>query len=154
MRVTQASAADLDSVVAVRHALWPEASVDELFQEARDLIRDQDENAAVFLAFVEDSAVAVGLAEVTLRRGFVNGCEGSDVACLEGVYVAPAHRRKGIAQALVQAAEQFGRSRGCTEFASDALVANEASHAFHAAAGFMETQRVVYFRKPIQDQAA
>jgi len=154
MRIMQASRVDVESVAALRHALWPEASLDELFTEARDLILDQNKNAAVFLAFADDNAYAVGMAEVTLRNGYVNGCEGNRVAFLEGIYVAPTHRRQGVAQALVQAAEQFGRRRGCTEFASDALLDNEASHAFHAAAGFEETERVVYFRKLIRDKAA
>lgn len=154
MRIMQASPADVPSVAALRHALWPDAPLDELFVEARDLIHDQGRNAAVFLAFADNHASAVGMAEVTLRSDYVNGCEGNRIAFLEGVYVAPTHRRQGVAQALVQAAEQFGQRRGCTEFASDALLDNEASHAFHAAAGFQETERVVYFRKLIRTKAA
>jgi aminoglycoside 6'-N-acetyltransferase I len=49
----------------------------------------------------------------------------------------------------VAAAGQWGRERGCSELASDALLDNEASHRFHHAAGFAETERVVYFRKPL-----
>jgi aminoglycoside 6'-N-acetyltransferase I len=38
-------------------------------------------------------------------------------------------------------------SMGCSEFASDTLLDNVESHKFHAALGFQETERVVYFRK-------
>jgi aminoglycoside 6'-N-acetyltransferase I len=38
---------------------------------------------------------------------------------------------------------------GCTELASDALLDNQASHAMHEALGFAETERVVYFLKPL-----
>ena len=50
-------------------------------------------------------------------------------------------------RALVAAVELWTREQGCTELASDALLDNEASHRAHAACGFEETERVVYFRK-------
>ncbi|MGH8854579.1 MAG: GNAT family N-acetyltransferase, partial [Telluria sp.] len=54
-----------------------------------------------------------------------------------------------IAALLVLAAEQWAREQGCTEMASDAMIDNTASHAMHLALGFEETERVVYFRKPL-----
>ncbi len=153
MKIAQATIADIDSVAALRHALWPEAPLDELFDEARGMIEDQSDSTAVFLAFAEGQAVAVGFAEVALRRDHVNGCDSSPVAFLEGVYVAPAHRRRGIARALVETAADWGRAVGASEFASDALLNNAASHAFHRAAGFEETERVVYFRRALGDGA-
>jgi aminoglycoside 6'-N-acetyltransferase I len=60
---------------------------------------------------------------------------------------ATTYRRAGIAGCLVAAVERWARQRGCREFASDALIANEASHAVHRALGFEETERVVFFRK-------
>jgi aminoglycoside 6'-N-acetyltransferase I len=79
----------------------------------------------------------------------VNGTESSPVAFLEGLYVAPAFRRQGIAALLVDQAQQWARERGCTELASDALLDNSASQEMHKALGFTETERVVYFRKPL-----
>ncbi len=152
MKIAQATIADIHSVAALRHALWPEVPLDELFDEARGLIEDQNASTAVFLAFAEGRAVAVGLAEVVLRRDYVNGCESSPVAFLEGVYVAPDHRRRGIARALVETAAGWGRAVGAGEFASDALLDNEASHAFHRALGFEETERVVYFRRALGER--
>lgn len=152
MRIVQAHLDDIDSVAALRHALWPEASVEDLFEESRDLIADQGAGAAVFLAFADRNAVAIGLAEVTMRRDFVNGCTSGSVAFLEGIYVDPRYRRHGVARALVAAAQRWGSARGCREFASDALIDNVASHRFHEAVGFKETQRVVYFRKPLGRQ--
>ena len=153
-RIAQATLGDIDSVAALRHALWPDVPLDDLFEESQSLIDDQGANAAVFLAFIHGAAVAVGLAEVVLRRDYVNGCETSPVAFLEGVYVAPGHRRMGIARALVAKAADWGRAVGASEFASDARLDNEASHAFHRAAGFEETDRVVYFRRAISERDA
>lgn len=145
----QARIEDIDSVAALRHALWPEASVDELFEESRHMIMDQSASGMVFLAYLPGRAVAVGFAEVALRHDHVNGCSSNPVAFLEGIYVDPQHRRRGIAMALVDAAAAWGRAAGASEFASDALLENVASHRFHVAAGFTETERVVYFRQSL-----
>ena len=52
------------------------------------------------------------------------------------------------AMALVAAAEDWGRARGCTEFASDALLDNAVSASAHLALGFEETvPRLRCFKK-------
>lgn len=84
-----------------------------------------------------------------MRHDYVNGCNSSPVLFLEGIYVRPVDRRKGIARLLCNAVADWGRSLGCVEFGSDALLENSASHALHTALGFEETQRVVFFRKPL-----
>jgi len=91
----------------------------------------------------------IGFAEASLRSDYVNGTGSSPVAFLEGLYVAPSHRRRGVARSLVAAVLQWAGSRGCQECASDALVENELSHRVHRALGFTETERVVYFRKTL-----
>jgi aminoglycoside 6'-N-acetyltransferase I len=88
-----------------------------------------------------------GFIEAALRHDYVNGTTTSPVAFLEGIYVATACRRHGVARQLVTAAEGWAISCGCIEFASDALLDNAQGHAMHAALGFQETERVVYFRK-------
>ena len=55
----------------------------------------------------------------------------------------------GVAAALIRAVEDWGRQKGCTEFASDALLTNLNSHTMHRALGFEETERVVYFRRKL-----
>jgi aminoglycoside 6'-N-acetyltransferase I len=46
--------------------------------------------------------------------------------------------------------EEWTRGHGCSELASDALLDNASSHAAHAACGFEETERVVFFRKVLK----
>jgi len=101
---------------------------------------------AAFLA-CEPSGNPIGLIEAALRTDYVNGTNTSPVAFLEGIFVVPENRRKGVARSLVAAAEQWASSLGCLEFASDALLENKQSHAMHRALGFQETERVVFFRK-------
>jgi len=74
-------------------------------------------------------------------------CETSPVAFVEGIYVTPDARGRGVARALIAGVTQWAKDQGVTELASDALLDNEASHAMHKALGFCETERVVYFRK-------
>ncbi len=71
------------------------------------------------------------------------------MAYLEGWYVEPSERRRGVGRALVAGAEQWGRSQGCTEFGSDAELENEASAAAHHALGFEEVERIRCFRKSL-----
>ena len=146
MTITECTPADLEEWIALRTALWPEYAPDELREGAAAMIGAS--NMLVLIARAGDDEAA-GFAEASIRRDYVNGCETSPVAFLEGIYVAPAHRKCGIAQALAEAVADWGRACGCAEFASDALLDNKASHAFHAAIGFEETERVVYFRKPL-----
>jgi aminoglycoside 6'-N-acetyltransferase I len=146
MTITECTPADLEEWIALRVALWPDYAADELREGAAAMLGAS--NMLVLIARAEDGEAA-GFAEASIRRDYVNGCETSPVAFLEGIYVAPDHRKHRIAQALAEAIADWGRSLGCAEFASDALLDNQASHAFHAAVGFEETERVVYFRKAL-----
>ena len=129
---------------ALRAALWPDTPAAEHAQEIAQQLADSDRLAA-WIASINTQPV--GLAEVALRSDYVNGTETSPVLFLEGLYVVPAARRRGVARALVGAAAAWGRVQGCCEFASDAQIDNAASHALHRALGFAETERVVYFRQ-------
>ena len=100
-------------------------------------------------AFVaEEDSTSLGFAEYALRP-YVNGCYGRPVPFLEGLWVDPAHRRRGIARKLVYVLTTHMRARGFFELGSDVLIDNDPSLAFHKALGFEETERVVFFRKPI-----
>ena len=47
------------------------------------------------------------------------------------------------------AVEDWARARGYTEMASDALLDNSVSHAWHSAQGFDEVERIVVYRKDL-----
>jgi len=127
-------------------ALWP-ADRDEHLPEMQEQCA-QPERYAQFIAY-SNAGEPQGLVEAALRSDYVNGTDSSPVGFLEGLYVDPACRKQGIARQLVHAVEQWAREQGCTEIASDALLENTTSHAMHMSLGFEETERVVYFRKPI-----
>ena len=128
----------------MRHALWPEMSERENIQETKAL--GEGPKAFVRLA-LDGQGRAAGFVEATLRTDYVNGCETSPVAFLEGIYVEPGARRQGVARRLVEVVQQWARQMNCSEMASDALLQNTDSHGMHLGLGFEETERVVYFRK-------
>ena len=132
----------------MRQALWPDSSeseVDGLFQ-------GRPPDAEVWVADRGGGGLC-GFAEVGTRR-YAEGCDSSPVAYLEGIWVDSDVRRTGVALGLVRHAEAWARSSGFTEFGSDCEIANEASQAFHAAAGFVEVERIVCFRRPLSPESA
>ena len=131
--------------LALRLALWPEASeAEHLSQMAEAIARGQ----YVRLAMAADGS-ALGFVEASKRSDYVNGTSSSPVAFLEGLYVVPGVRRQGVARTLVESVVKWALGEGCTELASDALLDNRAAHAAHRALGFEETERVVYFRRAL-----
>lgn len=144
MTIERCTDALLDDWLGLRLALWPEPSAESHCDDIRDILSRSD--CVAFLARDEEGR-AIGLAEAALRRDYVNGCETSPVGFLEGIYVVPDQRSRGVAQALCSAVEAWTREHGCSELASDTGLTNIAAQRAHAAMGFEETERVVFYRK-------
>jgi len=132
--------------LALRIALWPEGSeADHLDGMADMLARGHYVRLAVTA-----TGVAVGLVEAAKRVDYVNGTTTSPVAFLEGLYVVPEWRRRGVARTLVDSVVDWALQEDLSELASDSLIDNVAAHTAHRALGFEETERVVYFRRPLR----
>lgn len=131
--------------LTLRQQLWPHCSREEHLAEMSTFLEFPER----FGQFVQcdGSGKPLGFVEVAVRTDYVNGTDSSPVAFLEGIFVVPKARRKGAARALVAAASSWARARGCLELASDADLGNTESHAMHAALGFEETERVVFFKR-------
>ena len=130
----------------LRELLWPDHEKEELSLECREILANPDQNA-VFVARSE-SGELVGFVEAALRD-WAEGCRTRPVGYVEGWYVTPEHRHRGVGRRLVEAAERWAVSRGCTEMGSDAELANTLSHRAHAALGYSEVERVVAFAKKL-----
>ena len=70
-------------------------------------------------------SVESGVYEQDVTRGLV-----------ENVYVVPEHRGEGVGSALLAAAEDRLRERGCSVFYLEALADNEAAKRFYREAGY------------------
>jgi aminoglycoside 6'-N-acetyltransferase I len=151
MPIRRATTADLPQLTALRTRLWPQAAEGDHRTELTAMLRRPPTEWAAFL-YVPASGPC-GFAEASLRHDHVNGCDSSPVAFLEGIYLDPADRRQGGGRHLVDAVRQWAVELGCRELASDTPSDNLASRTFHAALGFTETQRVVFFRQALSDGA-
>lgn len=147
MKLVQCTSVGQDGWLSLRRQLWPEGSQEEHLAEMQAFI-DQPGSFFQLIAYTADRQPA-GFVEAALRTDYVNGTESSPVAFVEGIYVAPPYRRKGIGTLLVAAVVSWAKACACTELASDALLDNETSQAMHRALGFEETERVVFYRKLI-----
>src|SRR6267143_6868942 len=140
-----AKPSDAAAWLRIRHALWPEGSEAEHREEIdRFFVIHAQEPLAVLLA--ENGAGGpIGFAELSIRP-HAEGCRSDRVAYLEGWFVAPEARGRGVGRALIAAAADWGRSQGCSEFASDAQPDNAGSAAAHRALGFTEVGLIRCFR--------
>jgi aminoglycoside 6'-N-acetyltransferase I len=145
--IERCSALDQPGWLDFRLALWPDATAEE-HREYMVISLGQPERF-IQLMMYDEQRVPLGFIEGSIRTDYVNGTETSPVGFVEGVYVAPAWRRKGVARVLFTAIGDWARARGCLELASDALLENEVSQRAHLALGFKETERVVYFARKL-----
>lgn len=142
MRATTEDAAGLTELVK---AVWSEHTLEELARIIADYAGS--EGSAVFAEVADGKHVGVALC--CLRHDYVEGCSTSPVGYLEGISVHEDYRHRGIAKRLVAECEQWAREKGCTEFASDCALTNDASLAFHLSVGFQEENRIICFRKEL-----
>ena len=131
MPIRDARESDIEAWAALRAALWPDASMDQHRGEIVAMLA-KDKRFAAFVALTDAGNIA-GFVEASLRYDNVNGCETSPVGFVEGIYVRPEHRGTNIGRLLCATVEEWARTLGCTELASDALLDNSDSHAFHRA---------------------
>jgi aminoglycoside 6'-N-acetyltransferase I len=136
---------DLAEWLRMRRALWDDCPEEQQIQEIQEnLVSDSDQ---VFLAERAEGQLC-GFLEAAIRSR-ANGCDASPVGYIEGWYVDPDVRRRGVGRLLVEAAEGWARSKGCRQMASDAELWNALSHEAHKALGYEETARLVLFKKDL-----
>jgi aminoglycoside 6'-N-acetyltransferase I len=146
--IRQVRPADKQAWLRLRQALWPDASEAEHGAEVERFFRSASSDPQAVFVAADAHEGLVGFAEVSIRS-YAEGCVTDRVGYLEGWFVTPGGRRRGTGRALVTAAERWARTQGCTEFASDTEVANEASALAHRAIGFADAGIVRCFRKDL-----
>lgn len=122
---------DAEVWTELRTRLWPD---DGHLEEISHYFWGQsDEPQAVLVAELPPQGI-VGCVELSIRSCVAN-CSSNRVGYIEGLYVVPRARHRGVARALVKASLAWARAEGCLEFASD------------------RADRVVVFRKFLQSRS-
>lgn len=143
--IIKATAHDAAAISRLAILLWPNNTAEELTADFESTVSKSD--AAVFLCIIDDTPV--GFAQCQLRHDYVEGASTSPVGYLEGIIVREEYRNKGFAKELLSKCEEWARSLGCTEFASNCELSNEASLRFHQKLGFTEANRIICFTKSL-----
>lgn len=145
-RVRQIEPEDHPEWLRMRATLWPHASIEELREESSLFF--SGERTDEVLVSPRPGTGLQGFVELSIRP-YVDGCFTNNVGYIEGWYVDHDMRGQGIGRDLVRAAEEWARSKGCTEMGSDTEFENEASQKAHQALGYKVTERLVLFRKEL-----
>jgi len=102
-------------------------------------------NQPAWVAESENGELA-GFLEASVRN-YADGAGRTNVGYLEGWFVRPKFRNRGVGRALVRAAEDWARKRGFTHMGSDTWLGNRRSHRAHLAMGYREVGRDVHYVK-------
>lgn len=143
--IYKAQLTDATVIAELATKLWSSATIDSLVEEFHKFLLQAD--SATYLYIINGNPV--GFAQCQLRRDYVEGTSTSPVGYLEGVYVESDYRKLGYGKALIKACEDWARTKGCTEFASDCELCNTNSYAFHLHSGFTEANRIICFTKKL-----
>lgn len=144
MMIREAHYEDIPTLVALAMPIW-ESTPGELADEFEEWMLDQE--TAIYVVDLEEGVI--GWAQVALRYEEVEGASTYPIAYLEGLYVCAPYRSKGYGRELVASCEAWARSQGCEELASDCLLENTQSAAFHLGVGFQEVAQVRCFVKDL-----
>ena len=145
-RIIRAECSDAEALAELLQRLWGEHSPEELADTVKSYTVSED--SAAFA--MQTSSGFAGAALCSLRRDYVEGCGPGPVGYLEGIFVREDRRRQGLGRRLTEECENWAREKGCAEFASDCELDNADSLAFHLHIGFQEANRIICFRKALQ----
>ena len=143
--IKQAGKGDARYAAQLALLLWPNHTEAEFLEEMVQYIESKD--SVIFLAYAGEEPI--GFAQCQLRTDYVEGTDSNPVGYLEGLFVKGEYRMQGYAKLLIAHAEQWARQKGCSEFASDCELNNEASLTMHLRLGFTEANRIICFTKKL-----
>jgi aminoglycoside 6'-N-acetyltransferase I len=100
----------------MRRDMWPEHPESHALEIAAFFEGTLAEPQAVFVA--QEGQTILAVAELSIRNDIGDLC-GKRVGYVEGLYIAPLFRGRGIVRQLLRASKQWAQQNGCDAFASD-----------------------------------
>lgn len=95
--------------------------------------------------YFSSSEEPIAWISLSLRHDYVEGCQNSPTAYLEGIFIIPDYRSQGIDDKLLSFAISLAENRGISQLASDVEFDNQLSQNFHVKYGFREVGRTVHY---------
>ena len=142
--IKQATIDDLVAVTDILAKLYDEHDYNELLEENKSHLTKDTQ----IILLASDAGTTVGAVHASIRREYVEGrIDDLPIGYLEGIYVEPEYRLKGIVRKLTEECQSWAKSRGCSCFASDCELDNTESLKFHIRTGFQEISRNIHFIK-------
>lgn len=146
MNIKQVNQGMVEDWIELSNLLYPYLTKEEMRQECLEFLETKQEIGFLY----EHEGKYVAFMNVSVRNDYVNGTTTSPVLYIEAIYVKEPYRRQGIGKALITFAEQYAHELGITQIASDCLIDNQASEAFHKSCQFEEKERVICFVKDVK----
>ena len=145
MNIKIATKEDKAEWLRLRLALW--ADVSEMLHNTEiDAMLFNPDRFRTYLAYTSPHECS-GFLEASIHEIIDEGCVIKHVGYLEGWYVKPVYRRKGIGTKLIQTAEQWFLEQGLSEVVVDTDLDNAVSQKAYKALGYQEIDRFVLYKK-------
>lgn len=132
----------------LRLAFWPQCDQDTSRREMEEVL----ESGGLCFVAEDLEGTPIGFAETSIRSDHVEGASGRRVPYLEGWFVTPGHRKRGIGRALMTAVENWAVEAGYHELASDTEFENSDGIRAHLGLGFREAARSVNLIKTLRER--
>ncbi len=145
MEIEILSTDNLSPLMELVLELWEDCSFDEELETYQNIIGS--ETAICYL--VQDQGIYIAFIHVSIRHDYVEGSTALPIAYVEAVFVKPNYQKRGIAKMLMNIAEEWAKTMGLRQIASDTDLSNTASIEFHKSVGFVEVERIVCFIKEL-----
>ena len=132
----------------LRMALWPDVSKKIHEKEIIAMLSDP-ERFITFIAY-DSSNLSVGFIEASIHEIIDEGCVVKNIGYIEGWYIDPKYRKKGIGAELVKSAEKWVLQKGLKEIAVDTNLDNIQSQNAYKALGYKEQDRFILYKKVLR----
>lgn len=138
---------DFDALLELGQKLWKDSTKSEL-KVLFNSFFDSDHQKTILAR--DYRGIPIGFVIFSIRTDYVEGAKQSPTGYLEGIYVEPAYRKKGIARTFLSLGEQWMVKMNCVQMGSDTWLTDTESRKFHKKLGFKEEDELVHFIKEIQ----
>ena len=117
IRIRNITSADAATWETLRRDLWPDGAADHA-DEIRSFFAGTLSEPIAVLVAEDPEGTIIAFVELSIRTD-VPGLEGRRAGYVEGLYVVPEMRQRGIARRLLETSRRWARDQKCEAMASD-----------------------------------